>query len=122
MARVGMVAFIALVVWLFLGGVLGIAGLLLTSLIPFAGLGILLGVLGGLAHIVMIISKRQPKWWKVSLVLSVILSLFSIVSGTLTGNRFPFGFMIFLFSYYWVFGSLIYIVTQKYFVNAFMEK
>ena len=122
MARVVLAAFVALVVWLFLGGVLGVAGMLLTSHIPFAGLGIFLAVFGGVVHFVLVISNQQPKWWKVGLVLAVILSLVSIVGGTLAGDRFSLAFMFFLFSYYFLFGSLIFIFIQKYFVMAMLEK
>lgn len=121
MARVGLVAFITLVIWLFLGGLLGVAGILLTSHIPFVGLGVLLAVVGGLAHIVLIVSNQKPEWWKVSLMLAVVLSLFSIVSGTLAGNRFPLTFLLFLFSYYFLFGALIYIFIQKYIVISMLK-
>ncbi len=122
MFRVGLAAFITLVIWLFLGGVLGVVGMLLTSHIPFVGLGILLAVFGGLAHIVLIVSNQRPKWWKVSLMLAVVLSLFSIVAGTLAGNRFPLTFLLFLFIYYFLFGTLIFIFIQKFIVISMLEK
>lgn len=122
MARVGLAAFVVLVTWLFLGGLLGVAGMLLTSHIPFVGLGIVLAVFGGLVHIVLIVVSQEPKWWKVGLVLAISLSLVSILAGTLAGNRFPLAFMFFLFSYYFLFGSLLFTFIQKYFVIAMLEK
>jgi len=122
MTRVWLTAFAVLIAWILLGGALGIAGFLLTSHIPFAGLGIFLSMLGGITHFVLVVFSQRTQWWKVGVWLSVMLSLFSILGGTLAGNRFPLVFILFFLSYYFVFGSLIYFLIQKFFVPAILEK
>ena len=109
----------AVIAWVILRGLLGFAGVALTSFIPLVGLGVFLALLGALLHIVLIILNIRPVWWKVGIGLTVFLSSFSIISGTLAGDRFPISFMSFFVGYYFVFGSLFYSFIQKCVVELF---
>ena len=111
--------FAAIISWSILGALLGFAGMALTSFIPFFGLGVFLAALGALLHVVFIIFNVRPASWKVGLGLSIVLSSFSIISGTLAGDRFPITFMLFFISYYFVFGALLYSLIQVCVVELF---
>jgi hypothetical protein len=110
-----------IIAWLILGGLLGVAGVLLSSFIPFFGLGIFLALLGALLHSALIFKHISPAWWKVGLALAVVLSAFSIVLGTLAGNRFPPIFMLFFVGYYFVFGSIIYVIINNGIIAIFRD-
>ena len=116
---IGISVVAAAVAWLVLGGLLGFAGFAFTSFIPFIGLGLFLAALGALLHSVFVVLCMAPAWWKVGMGLSVVLSSFSIVSGTLTGDRFPIAFMLFFVGYYFIFGSLFYFLIQRSIVEYF---
>jgi len=125
MARTGLTAIAAItavVAWFFLGGVLGVAGVLLTSHIPFAGLGMLLALLGATFHIALIVLNIRPAWWKAGFVLAIVLSSISIIGGTLAGDRLPIIFMLFFLGYYFVFGSLLFVIIQNFFVTPLLDE
>jgi len=113
MAKIGLMVIVTAVAWFVLGAVLGVVGVVMTSHIPFAGLGMFLAVLGAVIHSALLVLNLRPKWWKVGVALAFILSTFSIVGGMLADNRFPLVFMLFFFVYYFTFGSLLYVFIQK---------
>jgi len=109
----------SILAWVILGGLLGLAGMALTSFIPFVGLGVFLALFGALLHSVLIILNIRPVWWKVGVGFAIVLSSLSIMLGTLSGNRFPISFMLFFVGYYFLFSSLFYCLIQKYIVELF---
>ena len=107
----------AILAWVLLSGLVGFGGVFLTGQIPFLGLGVALGCLGVLTHTLLISLNKKPAWWQVGLAFSILLGSVSLVLGTMGGDRYPLSFMVFIFTFYFSFGALIYSFVQ----NAIVE-
>ena len=103
--------------WLIIAIFIGILGVLFTSIIPFFGLGLILGIVGAMIHSIFILFDRDISFWKGGFIVAFISTVISLVSGAISGNHFDFLFILFFLSYYSIFGIILYFIIEKYIIK-----
>jgi len=107
--------------WLTIGTLVGGLGVLLTSIIPFLGLGFVLGVVGTVIHSILILFGKELPFWQGGVLVAFFSSAISIIAGTVAGNNFDLLFILFFLTYYSVFGIILYLIIEKYIIRFFIS-
>ena len=117
MKKITIVVFAWLIIGIFVGGL----GVLFTSIIPFFGLGLILGTVGAITHSILILFDVDLSFWQGGFIVAFISSAISIIAGTMGGDNFNLWFILSFLSYYSAFGIMLYFVIEKYIINFFTQ-
>lgn len=113
---------ISVLSWFLLSLIVAVGGVFLTGQIPVLGLGIFLGCLGAFTHTILIALNLEPEWWKIGGAFALLLSCLSIGLGMVSGDRYPLSFVVAIFSFYFVFGALIYAFIKNTIVEFVIDE
>jgi uncharacterized membrane protein YvlD (DUF360 family) len=112
---------VAVFAWLTIGTLVGGLSFLLTGIIPFLGVGLILGIVGAVIHSILILFGRDLHFWQGGLIVAFVSSTISIVAGTLGGDHFGLRFILYFLIYYSVFGVLLNFLIEKYIIPFFIQ-
>lgn len=99
--------FIALVLWAVLGTALGIAGVLVSSLLPVVVLGWMFAAVGALVHTVLLAFSKRLRVW-------VFGSIVTVLAGAATVIFAPQPVWTWALSCYFIFSTAIYYWLQRF--------